>query len=98
MYRRFEKHNFVLSFIHCHGICVYIVLSLLIARLAIILPAEGKGIKEDFSYNKRIQALWCSGLVLLRRAENIVHRILNIWISNLNFHYFLQFTVGKPEL
>ena len=23
--RRFEKHNYVLSFIHCHGICVYIV-------------------------------------------------------------------------
>ena len=43
VYRRFEKHNYVLSFIHCHGICVYIVLSLLIARLmrlAITLPAE----------------------------------------------------------
>ena len=43
VYRRFEKHNYVLSFIHCHGICVYIVFSLLIARLmrlAIILPAE----------------------------------------------------------
>ena len=24
MCRRFEKHNYVLSFIHCHGICVYI--------------------------------------------------------------------------
>ena len=33
VYRRFEKHNYVLSFIHCHGICVYIVLLLLIARL-----------------------------------------------------------------
>ena len=31
---RFVKHNFVLSFIHCHGICVYIVFFLLlIARL-----------------------------------------------------------------
>ena len=43
VYRRFEKHNYVLSFIHCLGICVYIVFSLLIARLvrlAIILPAE----------------------------------------------------------
>ena len=28
----------------------------------------------------------------------IVHRILNIWINNLNFYHFLQFTVGKPEL
>ena len=25
MYRRFVKHNYVLSFIHCHGICVCIV-------------------------------------------------------------------------
>ena len=30
--------------------------------------------------------------------EKIVHRILNIWINNLNFYHFLQFTVGKPEL
>ena len=32
VYRRFEKHNYVLSFIYCHGICVYIVFALLIAR------------------------------------------------------------------
>ena len=25
VYRRFEKHNYVLSFIHCHRICFYIV-------------------------------------------------------------------------
>ena len=25
VYRRFEKHNYVLSLIHCHVICVYIV-------------------------------------------------------------------------
>ena len=30
--------------------------------------------------------------------EKIVYRILNIWINNLNFYHFLQFTVGKPEL
>ena len=24
VYRRFRKHNYVLSFIHCHGKCVYI--------------------------------------------------------------------------
>ena len=38
-----EKHNYVLSFIHCLGICVYIVYSLFIARLmrlVIILPAK----------------------------------------------------------
>ena len=43
VYRRFEKLYYVLSFSHCHGICVYIVFSLLIARLmrlAIILPAD----------------------------------------------------------
>ena len=55
VYRRFEKHNYVLSFIHCHGICVYIVFLLLIARLmrlAIILPAEVSGKRyeiKDFS-------------------------------------------------
>ena len=27
VYRRFEKHNYVFSSIHCHGICVYIVFS-----------------------------------------------------------------------
>ena len=30
--------------------------------------------------------------------EKIVHRALNIWINNLNFYHFLQFTAGKPEL
>ena len=43
VYQRFEKHDNVLSFIHCHGNCVYIVFLLSIARLmglAIILPAE----------------------------------------------------------
>ena len=30
--------------------------------------------------------------------KKIVHRILIIWINNLNFYHFLQFTVGKPEL
>ena len=67
VYRRFEKHNYVLSFIHCHGICVYIVFSLLIAqliRLAIIVPAEvlRKSNKvKDFSSKLRNQPLWCSG-------------------------------------
>ena len=31
-------------------------------------------------------------------TEKTVHRILNIWIKNLNFYHFLQFTVGKSEL
>lgn len=31
-------------------------------------------------------------------SEKIVHPILNIWINNLIFYHFLQFTVGKPEL
>ena len=59
VYRRFEKHNYVLSFIYCHGICVYIVFSLLIARLmrlAIILPAEvswKRNKMKDFSLKLR---------------------------------------------
>ena len=27
-----------------------------------------------------------------------VGQIVNIWINDLNFYHFLQFTVGKPEL
>ena len=42
VYRRFEKHNYVVSFIHCHGICVYIVFSLLIARLMRTFPVGYK--------------------------------------------------------
>ena len=63
VYRRFEKHNYVLSFIHCYGICVYIVFSLLIARLmrlAIILPAEvswKRNEMKDFSSKLRNQPL-----------------------------------------
>ena len=67
VYWRFEKHNYVLSFIHCHGICVDIVFSLLIARLmrlAMILPAEvswKRNKVKDFSEILRNQYLWCSG-------------------------------------
>ena len=49
VYRRFEKHNYVLSFIHCLGICVYIVYSLLKAwlmrRSSCRRKFHGKGIK-----------------------------------------------------
>ena len=67
VYRHFEKHNYVLSFIYCHGICVYIVFSLLIARLmrlAIVLPVEvswKRNKMKDFSLKLRNQSLWCSG-------------------------------------
>ena len=63
---------YVLSFIHCHRICVYIVFSLLIARLmrlAIILPAEvswKRNKMKDFSQRLRSQPLWCSGWVYSR--------------------------------
>ena len=67
VYRRFEKRNYVLSFIHCHGRWVYIVFSLLIARLmrpAIIWPAEvswKRNKMKDFYYELRNQPLRCSG-------------------------------------
>ena len=38
VYRRFEKHNYVLSFIHCHEICVYIVFLLIIALSYVTSP------------------------------------------------------------
>ena len=37
VYWRFVKHSYVLSFILCHGICGYLVLLLLIARLLVRL-------------------------------------------------------------
>ena len=47
MYRRFVKHNFVLSFIHCHGICrVYVVFLLLIARLMLLDHLAGGSFME----------------------------------------------------
>ena len=63
----FEKHNYVLSFIYCHGRCVYIVFSLLIPRLkrpAIILPAKvswKRNKMKDFYYRLGNQPLRCSG-------------------------------------
>ena len=76
VYRRFEKHNYVLSFIHCHGICVYIVFLLLIARLmrlAIILPAEVSRKSheiKDFSRNYVISL--CGVVVRCSRVEPMV--------------------------
>ena len=70
VYRRFEKHNYVLSFIHCHGICVYIVFSLLIARLmwlAIILPAE-----VSCKRNKNYVISLCGVVVRCSRVESKV--------------------------
>ena len=47
VYRRFVKHNYVLSFIHCHGICVYIVFFLLlIARLMRLDHLAGESFME----------------------------------------------------
>ena len=77
VYRRFEKHNYVLSFNHCHGICVYIVFSLLIARLmrlTIILPAEvsWKGIKWK-TFPKDYVISLCGVVVRSSRVESKVH-------------------------
>ena len=76
VYRRCEKHNYVLSFIHCHGICVYIVFLLLIARimrLAIILPAEVSRKRnkiKDFSQNYVSSP--CGVVVKCSRVEPMV--------------------------
>ena len=85
VYRRFEKHNYVLSFIHCHRICVYIVFLLLIARLmrlAIILPAK---------------CLWCSGQVQFRRADGAgfeSYRILFFLLSFFFPFFVLLFSIN----
>ena len=76
VYRRFEKHNYALSFIHCHGICVYIVFLQLIAqlmRLAIILPAEVSWKRhkiKDFSHSYIISL--CGVVIRCSRVEPMV--------------------------
>ena len=84
LYRRFEKLNYVLSFIHCHGICVYIGFLLLIARLmrlAIILPTE-------VSHNNVISL--CGVVVGCSRVEPMV---LGSSPTELFFSFLLFFFV-----
>ena len=94
VYRRFEKHNYVLSFIHCHGICVYIVFLLLIVRLmrlAIILPEEVSRKSheiKDFSQNYVIS--FCGVVVRCSRGEPTVPRSSP---TKFFFSFFLFFSV-----
>ena len=73
LYRRFVKHNYVLSFIHYHGMrlhCVFTVNSSVNAARSSLkgvcrLKFHGKGIKLlDFSSRKLNQPLWCSRVEL----------------------------------
>ena len=76
VYRRFEKHNYVLSFIHCHGMPVYIVfftVNTSINVLAIILPAEvslKRHYIKDFSQDY-VSSL-CGVVVRCSRIEPMV--------------------------
>ena len=66
VYRRFEKHNYVLSFIHNHGIYIYIVFFTVNSSI----NAAGdhlaggsfmeKAVNERLFPELRIQSLWCS--------------------------------------
>ena len=92
VYRCFEKHNYVLSFIHCHGICVYIVFLLLIARLmrlAIILPAEvsrKRNYIKDFSEHDVISL---GGVVV--RCSRVEPMVPGSSPTVLFFSFFLLF-------
>ena len=94
VYRHFEKHNYVLSFIHCHGICVYIVFLLLIARLmrlAIILPAEVSWKRhyiKDFSY---VYVVSLCGVVV--RCSRVEPMVPGSSPTELFFSFFLLFSV-----
>ena len=94
VYRRFEKHNYVLSFIHCHGICFYIVFLLLIARLmqlAITLPAEVSW-KRD-----KIKDFFCSYVISLRgvvvRCIRVESMVPGPSPTEVFFSFFLFFFV-----
>ena len=76
LYRRFEKQNYVLSFIYCHGICVYIFSSLSIARLmrrwsSCRRKFHGKGIKWKTFPNDYAASL-CGVVVGCSRVESTV--------------------------
>ena len=92
VYRGFEKHNYVLSFIHCHGICVYIVFLLLIARLmrlAIILPAEVSWKRhyiKDFSY---VYVVSLCGVVV--RCSRVEPMVVGSSPTKFFFSFFLFF-------
>ena len=59
VYRRFEKHNYVLSFIPCHGICVYIVFFTVNSSI----NAAGDHLAGGSFPKLRRQSLLCSGEV-----------------------------------
>ena len=89
LYRRFEKQNYVLSFIYCHGICVYIFSSLSIARLmrrwsSCRRKFHGKGIKWKTFPNDYAASL-CGVVGGCSRVESTVPG------SNLTVLYILSF-------
>ena len=94
VYRRFEKHNYVLSFIHWHGICIYTVFLLLMARLmrlAIILLAEVSWKRhqiKDFSQNYAMS--FCGVVVRCSRVEPMVS---GSGPTKFSFSFFLFFSV-----
>ena len=97
VYRRLEKHNYVLSFIHCHGICVYIVFSLLIARLmrlAIIFSAEvsWKSNKMKDFYCDYVFS-FCCVVVKCSRVESKVPGSSPTELFIPTFFFFFRFLV-----
>ena len=98
VYQRFEKHHYVLSFIYCHGICVYIVFSLLIARLmwlVIILPAEvswKRNKMRDFSWRLYVMSL-CGVVVRSSRGELKVPGSSPTELFILSFFFFPFFVL-----
>ena len=67
VYRRFKKHNYVLSFIHCHGLCVYIDFFTVNSSINAAGDHLAGGSFMEKELNKRLFArirklcLWCSG-------------------------------------
>ena len=92
VYRRFEKHNYVLSFIHCHGICVYIDFLLLIARLmrlAIILPAEVSRKRNKIKDFSQCDVISLGGVVV--RCRRVEPMVPGSSPTELFFSFFLLF-------
>ena len=97
VYRSFEKHNYVLLFIHCHGICVYIVFLLLIARLmrlAIILPGEESWKRHQIKgFSQNYETSPCGVVVRCNRVEPMLPASSPTVLFFPSFIFFFSFFV-----
>ena len=90
VYRLFEKHNYVLSFIHCHGICVYIVFFAVNSSINAAGDHLAGGSFMEKGLNQRLFPIFCGVVVRCSRVEP---RVPGSSPIDLFFSFFLFFSV-----